>query len=96
MLTRDDKMKLVLDIAKQWLEGPPSTLCDLLQELNRRGVKTNLGKPYCTPRGVGKLVAAAYAYAHDELGLGDDGAAPIAEAFTGQDGRYCWDREHGR
>lgn len=92
MLTRDDKMKLILEIARRWLKGSPGTFYDLIQELNRLDVKNGLGKPYCTPRGVARLLSAAYAYARDELRLGDAGAAPIAEAFTGQNGRYCWDR----
>jgi hypothetical protein len=36
-------------------------------------------------------VSAAYAYARDELGLGDAEASVIAEAFTNKDGDYPYE-----
>jgi len=42
-------------------------------------------------RGIARLVDASYAYVRDELGLGDAGASPIAEAFTNRWGAYAYE-----
>ena len=75
-----------------WLCGQRQrmTFAQLVAWLNQRGLTTDYGTPYRHPRGAASAVRAAYAYARNDLGLGDAGAAPIAEAFTDANGNYAW------
>ena len=52
---------------------------------------TRYGTAYQGGRGVARLVNAAYDYVRDELGLGEAGASPIAEAFTNRSGAYAYE-----
>lgn len=90
MSDRDRMFQAVLAYATSLIaRGVTSTFDDLAIWLNQKGFKTSYGTAYQGGRGVARLVDAAYAYVRDELGLGDAGAAPIAEAFTNRWGAYA-------
>lgn len=92
MSDRDAKFNALLAYAISLIAGGITvTFDDLALWLNQRGFKTSYGATYQGGRGVARLVDAAYAYARDELGLGDAGAAPIAEAFTNRWGKYAYE-----
>ena len=67
------------------------TFDQLAAWLNEQGITTNRGTPYSGGRGVAKLCNAAYDFVHDELGLGDEGAYPIAAVFTDRNGNHAYD-----
>jgi len=69
------------------------TFDGLAMWLNQNDFATTYGRPYRGGRGAARVAHAAYAYVRDELGLGDAGASPIAEAFTDKNGAYAWSRD---
>jgi hypothetical protein len=92
MSDRDRKFQAILAYAASLIaRGATITFDDLARWLNQRGLKTSYGTPYQGGRGVARLVDASYAYVRDELGLGDAGASPIAEAFTNRWGEYAYE-----
>jgi ABC-type uncharacterized transport system YnjBCD substrate-binding protein len=91
-MDRDRKFNAVFSHAASLAaQGVTETFDDLAAWLNRNGFRTGYGTPYTGGRGVARLVHAVYAYAHDELGMGDAGAAPVAEAFTNRNGAFAYE-----
>jgi hypothetical protein len=72
-------------------QGRTMAFQQLLAWLIQNGFPADDGTPYKHPRGAASAVRAAYHYVADELGLGDPGAAPIAEAFTNANGDYAYE-----
>jgi hypothetical protein len=91
-MTREQKFNAVYDFAKLLVaRGRTNTFDDLGAWLNRHGFTTSYGTAFRGGRGVARVVWAAYRYVCNELGLGDAGAAPIAEAFTNASGDYAYE-----
>jgi hypothetical protein len=91
-MTREQKFDAVYDLAKLLVaQGRTNTFDDLGAWLNRQGFTTGYGTALKGGRGVARVVWAAYRYVRNELGLGDAGAAPIAEAFTDASGDYAYE-----
>ena len=92
MSDRDQRMRFVYGRAA-WLtaRGRTETFAALASSLNREGFTISYGTPYQGGRGVARLVSATYAYARDELGLGDTEPPVIAEAYTNKDGEYPYE-----
>jgi hypothetical protein len=91
-MTRQQKFDAVYDYAKSLVaQRRTVTFDDLGAWLNRRGLTTSYGTVFHGGRGVARVVWAAYRYVRDELGLGDAGAAPIAEAFTNASGEFAYE-----
>lgn len=88
-----DQKRLDLYALALWLCGQSRkmTFAQLVAWLNQRGLTTDAGTPFQHPRGAASAVRAAYAYVRDQLGLGDIGAAPIAEAFVDANGNYAYE-----
>jgi hypothetical protein len=72
-------------------QGRTMSFEELLMWLNRNGFTGDDGRPYQHPRGAASAVRAAYHYVANELGLGDVGAASVAEAFTNASGDYAYE-----
>ena len=70
--------------------GATMTFDQLAHWLNRNGFTTGWDTPYVGGRGVATVVRSVYAYAHNELGLGEAGAVPVADAFTNKHGTYAF------
>ena len=90
MNERDRKFMAVYDWATSLAgSGVTRTFADGIVWLNGNGFTTSYGTPYVGERGVARVVHAAYYYVKDEMGLGEDGAAVIAKAFTDRNGAYA-------
>lgn len=91
-MERTRKFDAVRDLADSLVaSGTTMTFDDLARWLNQRGFQTSYGTPYQGGRGVARLVHAIFDYVRDELGLGEDGASRVAEAFTGCGGTFAYD-----
>jgi hypothetical protein len=92
-MTNFHNKRLALYDLALWLcrQSQRMTFAQLVTWLNQRGHTTDYGTPFRHPRGAASAVGAAYAYVRDQLGLGDIGAAPIAEAFVDANGQYAYE-----
>jgi hypothetical protein len=90
MKTREEKFQAILDRATSLeARGKTETFLEVAKFLNKNGFRNNAGKPYAaSPRGIAKVVAAAWAYAARRFG--EKRALPIANSFTGASGDYAW------
>jgi hypothetical protein len=66
------------------------TLSELADRLNSMGFRHANGAPFHGGQTTGNFLSNLYAKI--EKFMGAEAAGPIAEAFTGADGEYCWDK----
>jgi hypothetical protein len=90
MKSREEKFQAILLLARSLeASGKTKTFLEVATFLNKNGYRNNAGKPYAaSPRGIAKVIAAAWEYAADRFG--EKKALPIANSFTGASGDYAW------
>lgn len=90
MQSKTEKYEAILKLAQQLdSAGKTETFVNLGKWLKKNRFKNNMGVPYSTnPRGIAKVVAAAWDYAKKTYG--ERKALPIANAFTRNSGEYAW------
>jgi hypothetical protein len=73
---------------KLYKKGRHLNYPDAATWLNDQGFKSRAGRPYTGGQSVAYFISCVYWYVHNDLGLGRDGARPIAASFTDCNGNF--------